>query len=113
MLIKDKLNKLLGYSCLGSKSGYRENNPGSDPVFNATIMSQHLTGELEKVWFGDLDLKDEETIKKIKDFCLSEKSVLYVYRESVVNNAVFNGYMFPYTSYSVMFTPQGVFPNDF
>lgn len=46
----------------GSKSAYRERNPGNDVLFNANIF---MLG-MGKIWWGDLDLTlDWEKLEKI------------------------------------------------
>ncbi len=46
----------------GSKTRYREANPGNEVFFNANI----FTVEDGKIWYGDIDYtKDQETLEKI------------------------------------------------
>jgi hypothetical protein len=46
----------------GSKSLYREANPGNEVFFNANI----FTVEDGKIWYGDIDYtKDQKTLEKI------------------------------------------------
>lgn len=92
---------ILGFSpCLGSKSAYRENYPEKDPIFNATIMAQDSNGELYKIWYGDIELTNNETLDKLKLLSELLNSDLYLYRESTINNETFNGRRFPYEHYS-------------
>lgn len=108
---KDKryhANDILGIApCLGSKSGYRENNPHSNPVFNSYMMAQNAYGQLEQIWNGDLDLAKEVTLGKLKILARTVKSNIYIYRESTVHNATFNGRMFPYNNYVICITKTG------
>lgn len=97
-----KARSLLGMNpSFGSKSAYHYANPQGEPVFNATIMAQDKDGELYRVWYGDLELKDENTLGSLKSLAESFGTILYVYRESTVNNSVFNGGMFPYQQYEL------------
>ncbi len=66
---------ITGRMISGSKSLYRKVNPGNFTVFNANV----LTEEDGKIWFGDLDLtEDDEILKKIAEK-IGKK--LYVLRE--------------------------------
>ena len=48
----------------GSKSGYRDANPGCKPYFNACIYD----GNAVQAWWGDLDLmKDTESLQKVSN----------------------------------------------
>jgi hypothetical protein len=50
----------------GSKSGYCKNFPKSIAVFNANIIAETSPSIYEKIWFGDLDItNDEVAIRKI------------------------------------------------
>jgi hypothetical protein len=50
----------------GSKSGYRRQFPKSVAVFNANIIVESAPGIFEKIWYGDLDItQDEVALRKI------------------------------------------------
>lgn len=63
----------------GSKSGYCRSFPSNLVVFNANlIVMDTLTREAKKVWYGDIDVtNDEPMLKKIADMCDVELRVLY------------------------------------
>lgn len=49
-----------------SKSGYRRENPESVAVFNSNMLAEDSTGNLEKIWWGDIDVtKEEDSIKSV------------------------------------------------
>lgn len=59
----------------GSKSKYRESNPGNEVFFNANI----FTVEDGKIWYGDIDYtKDKEVLEKI---ATKLERNLYILRE--------------------------------
>lgn len=90
-------------SCFGSKSQYRDTVPDCDPVFNAYILSKDEHGLLQIVSSGqcDLELTDENTLKKLQLLCLQAKQDVFVYHESTVHNRTFNGHVFPYEDWRV------------
>lgn len=55
-------NEHLGHEgmCLGSKSGYRRRYPRNLVLFNANVIASG-----EKVWWGDMDLSDPETVQGV------------------------------------------------
>ena len=99
-LCKDKkyhANSILGVcSFFGSKTEYRELNPEGLPLFGAYLLAQNEGGELEQIWNGDIESKDEVVLGKLKILSKTIKSDLYLYKASTVHNATFNGRRFPY-----------------
>lgn len=63
--LTDEVTKILGHTGRlvgGSKSTYKDNNPGNVVVFNSNL----CTEESGKIWYGDLDLtKDYPLLKKL------------------------------------------------
>ena len=59
----------------GSKSGYRERNPGNEVYFNANI----FTLEEGKVWYGDLDVTKD--LSALEEIAKTIGKDLYILRE--------------------------------
>lgn len=83
--ISDSLGAV-GRMISGSKSGYRNSNPGNLVVFNANIIVES-DGVFEKIWYGDVDItKDEAHIKAAAVGCtiyvLSEMDARFDNEES-------------------------------
>ncbi len=73
--------EILGYHgamISGSKSGYMGSKPKNLPVFNCNVIAS-LSGELEKIWYGDLDVT--LSIGKLKELSTSLDAEIYVLRE--------------------------------
>ena len=62
----------------GSKSGYIERHPGNLAVFNSNVISS-MSGELEKIWYGDIDIT--LSIEKLKELSSKLNSEIFVLRE--------------------------------
>lgn len=80
--VYEELKKNLGFNgrmISASKSGYHDSNPGHLVVFNANIIViDPATRDMEKVWYGDVDLtSDEAAIIKTAESCNVELRVLY------------------------------------
>ena len=105
--------EFLGTSFFGSKSDYREKHPSSNPVFNGTLMLQQPeTGELLKIWHGDLDLNNESTKTNLKLLAKKFNSFLYLYRESTVHNHIFNQRRFPYEYQDFLIDALNIVPKN-
>jgi len=95
-------NKL--FQVFGSKSDYRSRHPHDLIIFNSYVLTKDEDGLLQKVQsFGDLNLSNPETIETIKKICLECECNLRIYKESTVHNETFNGYIFPYDSWTAYF----------
>jgi hypothetical protein len=97
--LKSTAREILGSPCFGSKSDYLRKFPDRNPVFNAKVLYQRQDGALDECWSGDLELSEcKPQLLKLADVLNTN---LYIYRESTVNNRVFNGARFPYEHWTV------------
>ncbi len=62
----------------GSKSGYSSSKPKNLPVFNSNVIAS-LSGELVKIWHGDIDIT--LSIEKLKELSTHLDAEIYVLRE--------------------------------
>lgn len=75
--MENLLNQVLGWPghiVSGSKSGYRENNPGNLVIFNSNVCTDE-----GKIWWGDVDVtlsKDE-----LQEIAIAEGKTIYVLYE--------------------------------
>lgn len=53
-------------------------------------------------YFGDIDILDLGFLRGIIEYVASNESGILIYRESTVNNAVFNNRMFPYDDFALL-----------
>ncbi len=92
----------------GSKSGYRDENPSSDPIFNSYLLTADQKGLLQVVYgSGDIELTSEKQMTALKEICQELRQDLYIYHESTVHNQTFNGRVFPYERYRVKVSFRG------
>lgn len=77
----EKVIEILGYHgkmISGSKSGYSSSHPKNLPVFNSNVIAS-LSGELVKIWYGDIDVT--LSIGKLKELSAALETEIYVLRE--------------------------------
>ena len=94
-----------------SKSDYYEKNPDCNPIFNAYLLAENDSGELDQIWNGDIESTDTTDLGKLKILARTIKSNLYLYRESTVHNQTFNGREFPYKNPALIITKNGEVKN--
>lgn len=86
----------------GSKSGYRDQNPKADPIFNSYLLTADNRGLLQVVsGSGDIEITSEAQMNALKLVCEALRQDLFIYHESTVHNETFNGRIFPYESWRV------------
>jgi hypothetical protein len=89
---------LLGNCYLGSKSTAHKIYPDKDLVFNGQVWAMERgCGHLHHIHTCDLILNDQAIL--LEELASQLKTEIYIYRESTVNNQVFNGRVFPYERY--------------
>lgn len=98
-------NTILKNAYFGSKSEFRMAHPDLHPMFNTYLLAQNDNGELEKIWYGDIEMSIHSGMLKI--LAKTINSDLYLYKESTVNNQVINGRRFPYENWSVYVSKLG------
>jgi hypothetical protein len=92
------------FAFYGSKSGYIDKYPNTEPIFNAKVGlvdSDSMEIEIQHNMGGDIDLLDSFHMNKLIAFCRTNKQSIVIYRESTVNNCVFNGRLFPYMQFAM------------
>lgn len=76
----DKERYFVGRMVSNSKSRYRKQYPYNKVLFNANIFVQNINNELEKIWWGDIDLSLEGDI--LKKIAIETNQTFYIYDES-------------------------------
>jgi capsule polysaccharide export protein KpsC/LpsZ len=84
-------------------SVYNHENKISEYFKNSTIALLDDNSQQVSVlgYFGDIDILDLGFLRGIIDYVTTSENGVLIYRESTVNNNVFNNRMFPYDEFAL------------
>lgn len=103
--LRSDLQKILGaFPLFGSKSEYRQRYPKRNPIFNCYLLIRDSRGEFFSAWNGDVELTAVGLDQNLLMFANKHNVEVFLYRESTVNNEVFNGRDFPLNQYTFAIT---------